>query len=59
MMAQHPEVKAALDDIGTGSLSTVDYAYYTEAMARITTKLAEVGRVVACTPSLLLQARTQ
>lgn len=44
MMARHSEVMAALDDIGAGSLSTVDYAYYTEAMARITTKLAEVGQ---------------
>ena len=44
MMTQYSEVMAALDGIDTESLSTDDYAYYTEVMARITTKLAEVGQ---------------
>lgn len=44
MMAQHSEVMTARDDIGTRSLSTADYAYYTEVMTRISAKLAEVGQ---------------
>lgn len=44
MMAQYSEVMAALEGIDEDSLSTDDYVYYTEVMARITAKLAEVGQ---------------
>ena len=44
MMSEYADTMEALDSIDGNSLSTADYAYYTEVMARITAKLAEVGQ---------------
>lgn len=43
-MTQYTDTMNKLDSIDTDSLSEADYLYYTEVMARISKKLAEVGQ---------------
>ena len=44
MMSQYSDMMNSLDKIDEESLSPADYAYYTEVMARISAKLAEVAQ---------------
>ena len=48
MMSQYSDMMNSLDKIDEESLSPADYAYYTEVMARISAKLAEVAQWQRC-----------
>lgn len=44
MMANYSEMSEQIDSIDTDALSADDLAYYTEVMARVAQRLAEVGQ---------------
>ena len=43
MMAQYSEAMAAIGEIDSGEFTAADAAYYSEAVARITAKVAEAA----------------